>query len=221
MGFCQRRITKNGGFLINPLFCQYILFSAQNHSSSTVSTTFVFRAAVSGIVSVWCGVSIESLAERFLKKGVVPKREPDYFVFVVWKKTLHYKSMSKSFPSSFVTSGLNVGSSQWQPRLRLIVGRPTTRSLEPSNGPVETDWSTWTSFRVSFVGWKSLVLRNRHTLRVRHGTFTNTTHKGILFRCVNPRKITQRSIYSISLGGLMTIRIFIMESNSLIKRLKY
>jgi hypothetical protein len=221
MGFCQRRITKNGGFLINPLFCQYILFSAQNHSSSTLSTTFVFRAAVSGIVSVWCGVSMGFLTQRFLKKGVVPKREPDYFVSVVWKKTLHYKSMSKSFPSSFVTSGLNVGSSQWQPRLRLSVGRPTTRSLEPSNGPVETDWSTSNTSRESFVEWGSPVLRNQPTHRERLGMSMNMTHKVIPFRCVNLRKITQRSIYSISLGGLMTIRIFIMESNSLIKRLKY
>jgi len=48
-----------------------------------VSTTFVFRAADPGILPVWSGVSIESLAERFLKKGVVPKQDPDYFVSVV------------------------------------------------------------------------------------------------------------------------------------------
>lgn len=83
MGFCQRRITKNGGFLINPLFCQYILFSAQDHSSSTVSTTFVFRAAAPGILPVWCGVSIESLAERFLKKVFDGSEVPCHCISVV------------------------------------------------------------------------------------------------------------------------------------------
>jgi hypothetical protein len=52
MGFCLGNLIKNGGFLINPLFCQPLSFTAQNHSLSTLSMGIVYR--------------VED--ERFLKK---------------------------------------------------------------------------------------------------------------------------------------------------------